>query len=93
MNTSLSRMQLCGAGVSNSASYACFVLSFGLWTEDFDHEEAGSDDDAGVGYVEVGPVVVDDVDFEEVDDEMVDDAVVEVADGSAEDEGEGDGGE
>ncbi len=66
-----------------------------LWlgAEDFDEEEAGADDDAAVGYVEVGPVVVDDVDFEEVDDVVVADAVVEVAEGSAEDEGEGDGGE
>jgi hypothetical protein len=61
-----------------------------LGTEDFDEKKAGSDDDAGVGYVEVGPVVVDDVDFEEVDDVVVDDAIVEVAEGSAEDEGEGD---
>ena len=64
-----------------------------LVAEDFEEEEAGADDDAGVGDVEVGPVVVDDVDFEEVDDVVVDDAVVEVADGSAEDEGEGDAGE
>jgi hypothetical protein len=55
-------------------------------------EQAGPDDDAAVGYVEVGPVVVNDVDFEEVDDVVVADAVVEVADRSAEDEGEGDRG-
>src|SRR5580700_9779999 len=61
----------------------------GLGTKDFDDEEAGADDDATVGYVEVGPVVVDDVDFEEVDNVVVADAVVEVAGGSAEDEGEG----
>jgi len=60
-----------------------------LGAEDFDEEEAGSDDDAGVGYVEVGPVVMDDVDFKEVDDVVVADAVVDVADGSAEDESEG----
>ena len=64
-----------------------------MGAEDFDEEEAGSDDDAAVGYVEVGPVVVDDADFEEVDDVVVADAVVEVAEGSAEDEGEGDRGE
>ena len=64
-----------------------------LRAEDFDEEEAGSDDDAAVGDVEVGPVVVDDVDFEEVDDVGEAEAVVEVADGSAEDEGEGDAGE
>ena len=61
--------------------------------EDFEQQEAGADDDAGVGDVEVGPVVVDDVDFEEVDDVVEADAVVEVAEGSAEDEGERDGGE
>lgn len=65
------------------------VSVFWLRAEDFDEEQAGSDDDAGVGYVEVGPVVVDDVDFEEVDDDGVDHAVVEISDGSAEDEGEG----
>ena len=59
-----------------------------LGAEDFEEEEAGSDDDAAVGYVEVGPVVVDDVDFEEVDDVVVADAVVEVAESSAEDESE-----
>ena len=61
-----------------------------LGAEDFYEEQAGADDDAAVGYVEVGPVVVEDVDFEEVDDVVVPDAVVEVAEGSAEDEGEGD---
>ena len=66
------------------------VSQVGLGAEDFEEEEAGSDDDGGVGYVEVGPVVVDDADFEEVDDVAVADAVVEVAEGSAEDEGEGD---
>jgi hypothetical protein len=64
-----------------------------LGAEDFDQEEAGADDDAGVGYVEVGPVVVDDGDFEEVDDVVEADAIVEVGERSAEDEGEGDGGE
>ena len=61
-----------------------------LGAEDFDEEQAGSDADAAVGYVEVGPVVVDDADFEKIDDVVVADAVVEVAEGSAEDEGEGD---
>jgi hypothetical protein len=55
----------------------------------FDEEEARSDADAAVGYVEVGPVIGVDVDFEEVDDVVVADAVVEVAEGSAKDEGEG----
>jgi hypothetical protein len=55
----------------------------------FDEEEAGSDADAAVGYVEIGPVVGVDVDFEEVDHVVVADAVVEVAEGPAEDEGEG----
>src|ERR1700733_4123051 len=64
------------------------VLS-GLWAEDFDEEETGADDDAAVGCVEVRPVVGVDVDLEEVDDVVVADTVVEVADGSAEDEGEG----
>ena len=64
-----------------------------LRAEDFYHQEAGSDDDAGVGYVEVGPVVVDDVDFEEVDYMAEAEAVVEVGQSSAEDEGEGDRGE
>ena len=50
-----------------------------MGAEDFDEQEAGADDDAAVGYVEVGPVVVDDVDFEEVDDVVEADAVVEVA--------------
>jgi hypothetical protein len=62
---------------------------FGLRAEYFDEEEAGSDADTAVCYVEVGPVVSVDVDFEEVDDVVVADAVVEVAEGSAEDEGEG----
>ena len=57
-----------------------------LRAEDFYEEEAGADDDAAVGYVEIGPVVVNDVDFEEVDDVVVTDAVVEVAERSAEDE-------
>ena len=60
-----------------------------LRAEDFDEEEAGSDDDAAVGYVEVGPVVVNDMDFDEVDDVMVAYAVVDIAYGSAEDEREG----
>ncbi len=64
-----------------------------MGAEDFCEEEEGSDADAAVGYVEVGPMVVDDVDFEEVDDVVIADAVVEVAEGSAEDEREGDGGD
>src|SRR5580704_3662723 len=60
-----------------------------LWAEDFDEEEACADDDAAVGCVEVRPVVGVDVDLEEVDDVVVADTVVEVAEGSAEDEGEG----
>jgi hypothetical protein len=67
-----------------------FVVRLGA--EDFEEEEAGADDDAAVGYVEVGPVVVDDADLEEVDDVVVADAVVEVAEGSAEDKSEGDRG-
>ena len=70
-------------------NYVSIYLGLRLWAEDFYEEEAGSDDDAGVGYVEVGPVVVDDADLEEVDDIVVADAVVEVAEGSAEDEGKG----
>ena len=61
--------------------------------EDFEQQEAGADDDAGVGDVEVGPVVVVDFHGEEVDDVVEADAVVEVAEGSAEDEGERDRGE
>ena len=57
-----------------------------MWTEDFDQQQAGTDDDAAIGDVEVGPVVVDDVDFEEVDDVGETNAVVEVADSAAEDE-------
>ena len=38
-------------------------------------------------------MVVDDVDFEKVDDEVIVNAVVEVAEGSAEDECKGDGGD
>jgi hypothetical protein len=64
---------------------------FGLGPEDFDEEKAGSDANATVGYVEVGPMVGMDVDLEEIDDVVVADAVVEVAEGSAEDEGEGHG--
>jgi hypothetical protein len=60
-----------------------------LGAEDFYEEKAGSDADAAVGYVEVGPVVGVDVDFEEVDDVVVADAVVEVAEGSSEDKSEG----
>ena len=51
-------------------------LALVLRAEDLDHQQAGSDDDRGVGYVEVWPVIVDDVDFEKVDDEVVDDTVV-----------------
>src|ERR1700693_2390349 len=36
------------------------TLGLRLRAEDFEEEEAGSDDDATVGYVEVGPVVMDD---------------------------------
>src|SRR6202453_3644046 len=61
----------------------------GLGAADFYQEKTDSYADAAVGYVEVGPVVGVDVDFEEVDDVVVADAVVEVAEGSAEDEGEG----
>src|ERR1035437_1179660 len=74
-------MPICKLGVS------------GLGAEDFEEEEAGADDDAGVGDVEVGPVVVVDLYGEEVDDVVEADAVVEIAEGSAEDEGECDGGE
>ena len=62
-----------------------------LWEEGVEEEEACAGDDGAVGYVEVGPVVGEDVDFNEVDDCAVEDAVVEVAEGSAEDEGEGGG--
>ena len=68
---------------------ANLLVRSGLGAEDFYEEEAGADDDAAVGDVEVGPVVAPvgefEVDFEEVDDRSVDEAVVEVADGSAED--------
>ena len=47
----------------------------------------------GVGDVEVRPVIVHDVHLDEVDDVVEADAIVEVADGSAEDEREGDAGE
>ena len=69
------------------------TLALGGWlrAEDFEQQQAGADDDAAVGDVEVGPVVVDDGDLEEVDDVVEAGAVVEIADGSAEDEGEGDG--
>ena len=71
----------------------CKLGLSGLGAEDFEEEEAGADDDAGVGDVEVGPVVVVDLHGEEVDDVVEADAVVEIAEGSAEDEGECDGGE
>ena len=58
-----------------------------------EQEQAGSGDDGGVGYVEVGPMIGEDVDLNEVDHRAVDDAVVDVAEGAAEDEGKGDGGE
>ena len=71
----------------------CKLGLSGLGTEDFEEEEAGADDDAGVGDVEVGPVVVVDLHGEEVDDVVEADAVVEIAEGSAEDEGKGDRGQ
>src|ERR1022692_3506181 len=71
----------------------CKLGLSGLGTEDFEEEEAGADDDAGVGDVEVGPVVVVDLHGEEVDDVVEADAVVEVAERSAKDEGERDRGE
>src|ERR1017187_1630195 len=71
----------------------CKLGLSGLGTEDFEQEEGGADDDAGVGDVEVGPVVVVDLHREEVDDMVEADTVVEIAECSAEDEGEGDGGE
>jgi len=64
-----------------------------LRAEDFYKEKAGTDDDAAVGHVEVGPVVAANVDFKEVDNVAEADAVVEVADGSPEDEREGYGAE
>ena len=63
-----------------------------MGSEDFDEEEARPDDDAAVGYVEVGPVVVVDADLEEVDDVVVDDAVIEIAQCAAKDECKGDRG-
>ena len=58
-----------------------------------EQEQKGAGDDAGVGDVEVGEMIAEDVDFNEVDDGAVEDAVVDVAEGSAEDEGECDGGD
>lgn len=62
------------------------VALFRLRAEDFDQQQARSDDDAAICDIEVGPVVVDDVDFEEINDMAEAEAVVEVAKGSAEDE-------
>jgi hypothetical protein len=64
----------------------------GSGAEDFEQEEAGADDDATVGDVEVWPVVVVDADGEEVDDVVEADAVVKVAERSAKDERESDRG-
>ena len=64
-----------------------------LGTKDFEQKQAGTDDDGGVGYVEVRPMVVDDPDLEEVDDVGEADAVVEIAERSAEDEAERDAAE
>src|SRR6185312_2069868 len=69
------------------------VLIAALWAKDFYKEQAGSDDDAAIGDVEVGPVVVDDVDFEKVDDVGEAKAVIKIANGSAEYESECDAGE
>ena len=55
---------------------SCPTLILLLWAEDFDEEQTGSDADAAVSYVEVGPMVVDDVDFEKIDDVVITDAVV-----------------
>jgi hypothetical protein len=57
--------------------------ALGLGAEDFYQQRVGADDDAAIGYIEVGPVVVDDVDFEEVDDVGEAQAVVEIADSDA----------
>ena len=64
-----------------------------LGEEGVEEEQTGADDNGGVGDVEVGPVIAEDVDFEEVDDGGEADAVVVVADGAAEDEGQGDVGQ
>src|SRR6185503_648561 len=80
-----------GAGLVSFSDRGTLSLFAGQ--ERVEEEEAGADDDAAVGYVEVGPVVAEDVDFDEVDDRAIADAVVEIADGAAEDESQGNGGE
>lgn len=57
--------------------------------DEVDEEQGGTADDGAVGEVEVRPHVIAEVEVEEVGDASEEDAVVEVADGAAEDEGEG----
>src|SRR3569833_1193583 len=73
-------------GLGNGGGLRLLVREEGV-----EEEEAGADDDAAVGHVEVGPVVAEDVDLDEVDDGAVAEAGVEIAYGAAEDESESHG--
>ena len=64
-----------------------------LGQQGIEHQQAGAGHDGAVGHVEVRPVIGEDVDLDEVDDRAVGDAVVDVADGAAQYQGQGDGGE
>ena len=62
------------------------AVGFLCGQQGIEEEQAGADDHAGVGHVEVGPVVAEDVDLDEVDDRAVGDAVVDVAQRAAQNE-------
>ena len=69
------------------------ALRFLAGKEGVEDEQACADDDAAVGYVEVGPMVAEDVNFDEVDDGAIADAVMQIADRAAKDQGESDSSE
>jgi hypothetical protein len=67
-------------------------VGWGLGEEDFDNQQAGSDDDRAIGYVEGGPLILADVEEQEVDHATVEQAVPEISQGSAENQGQADPG-
>ena len=61
-----------------------------VWKQDFEYEQARSDDDGAVGDVEGGPLVRANIEEKEIDDAVADQAVPQIADGAAQDQRQSD---
>ena len=67
-------------------------MGWGLGEEDFDNQQAGSDDDRAIGYVEGGPLILADVEEQEIHYATVQQAVPEVAQSSSQNQSEANSG-